>query len=198
MKFPASIQKLIEEFSDLPTVGPKTAERYVFYLLKQDPEKIKELAQAISELQTKTTVCKECNTIAESNPCAICSDPKRNKKILCVVSDARNLMTIEATKKYEGLYFVLNGELNHFEDIDPERLKTRQLIEKIKNNPVEEIILALNPTIEGETTAMYVSKLIKPLNIKVTRLAKGLPMGADLEYVDELTLANALKFRNEL
>lgn len=198
MRFPPSIQKLIDEFAKLPTVGPKTAERYVFYLLKQNPENLQALAQAIAELKEKTTTCQSCFAIAEANPCNVCTDAKRMKDQLCVVADSRDYLTIEATGSYLGRYFILGGELNQIEDIGPEQLNIKQLTEKLKDKSLKEIILALDPTIEGETTVLYLTKLLKPLNLKITRLAKGLPMGADLEYVDELTLSNALKYRNEL
>ena len=198
MRFPASIQKLIDEFSKLPTVGPKTAERYVFYLLKQNPENLQALALAIAELKEKTTTCQSCFAIAESNPCNICTDSKRVRDQLCVVADSRDYLTIEATGSYLGRYFILGGELNQIEGVGPEQLNIKQLIEKLKDKSIKETILALDPTIEGETTVLYLTKLLKPLGLKITRLAKGLPMGADLEYVDELTLSNALKYRNEL
>ena len=198
MRFPGSIQKLVDYFSKLPTVGPKTAERYVFYLLKQNPEELQRFAQAIAELKEKTTVCKTCFSVAESNPCIICTDNNRNKNILCIVSSTRDMLTIESTKKYNGLYHILGGQLNAIEGINPEQLNIRPLIEKIKNNNIQEIILALNPNIDGETTSMYLAKLLKPNNLKITRLAKGLPMGTDLEYADDMTLSNALKYRNEL
>ena len=198
MKFPASIQKLIDEFAKLPTVGPKTAERYVFYLIKQNPENLQSLAQAIAELKEKTTTCGICYCLAESNPCKICSDPKRLHDQLCVVADTRDYLTIEATNNYLGRYFILGGELNQLEGIGPEQLNIKQLTERLKDKNIKEIILALDPTIEGETTVLYLIKLLKTLGLKITRLAKGLPMGADLEYVDELTLSNALKYRTEL
>jgi len=198
MRFPASIQKLIDEFAKLPTVGPKTAERYVFYLLKQNPENLQALAQAIAELKEKTTTCRECFAIAEANPCNICTDSKRQQGQLCVVADTRDFLTIEATNSYQGRYFILGGELNQIESVGPEQLNIKQLLEKLKDKKIKEVILALDPTIEGETTVLYLTKLLKPLGLKITRLAKGLPMGADLEYVDELTLTNALKYRNEL
>lgn len=198
MKFPQSIQNLISHFSQLPTVGPKTAERYVFYLLKQDPEMLQEFALAISELKEKTTICQNCLAIAETNPCPICADEKRNKTVICVVADSRDMLAIESTKKYNGLYHILGGVINAIEGIKADQLNIKQLIEKIKKNQIKEIILALNPDMEGETTAMYLAKLIKPYKIKITRLAKGLPMGANLEYADEITLANALKYRTDL
>ena len=198
MKFPEPIQKLINQFSKLPTVGPKTAERYAFYLLKQSTNDLKLLAEAITEVKEKTMICGQCFSIAESNPCPICTDSKRNAETLCIVSDARNMLSIEATGNYQGLYFILGGELNQLEGAGPDQLNIKPLIEKIKTKKITEIILGLNPTIEGETTTLYLTKLIKPYQIKITRLAKGLPMGADLEYIDELTLSNALKYRNEL
>ncbi len=198
MKFPKSIQNLINHFSQLPTVGPKTAERYVFYLLKQSPEELQKFAQSIAELKEKTTVCQICFAISEADPCLICADQKRNRSIICVVADTRDMLTIEATKQYNGLYHILGGTINAIEDIKPEQLNIKQLIDRIKQNGIKEIILALNPDLEGEITAMYLAKLLKPCKIKITRLAKGLPMGADLEYADEITLANALKYRNEL
>jgi recombination protein RecR len=198
MKFPASIQNLINFFSDLPTVGPKTAERYVFYLLKKNPEELQRFAQAIAELKEKTTVCSVCHAYAESNPCYLCSDKNRNPRLLCIVADTRGMMAIESTKEYSGLYHALGGVINAIEGSGPEELNIKSIIEKIKNIKIEEIVLALDPNFEGETTVMYLTKLLKPYKIKITRLAKGLPMGADLEYADEMTLANALKYRNEL
>jgi len=201
MCYPKSIQNLIDYFSKLPTVGPKTAERYVFYLLKQSPEELQKFAQAIAELKEKTTICQTCLSIAEANPCSICSDQKRNQLTICVVADSRDMLTIEATKQYNGLYHILGGTINTIEGIKPEQLNVKQLIARIKQNRIKEIILALNPDLEGETTAMYLAKLLKPSQqggIKITRLAKGLPMGADLEYADEITLANALKYRTDL
>lgn len=198
MRFPLSIQRLIDELSKLPTVGPKTAERYTFYLLKQTPADLNRLSQAINELKEKTLVCANCFSMSEKNPCEICSDTKRQTNTLCIVANFQDLIAVESTKQYNGLYFVLGGELNHLDGTGPEQLNINYLINKLNSKKITELILALSPTIEGETTAMYLSKLAKPLNIKTTRLARGLPMGADLEYVDELTLSNAFKFRNEM
>ena len=198
MKYPDSIQNLIEYFCKLPTVGPKTAERYVFYLLSQHPEWLQEFAQAIAEIKEKTTVCKTCLAIAESDPCQICSDQKRNHSVICLAADTRDMLAIEATKQYNGVYHILGGVINMIEGIKPEQLNIKALLNHIKKNNIKEIILAFNPNLEGETTSMYIAKLLKPYKIKITRLAKGLPMGADLEYADEITLANALKYRNEV
>lgn len=198
MRYPASIQNLIDHFSKLPSVGPKTAERYVFYLLKTHPESLQSFAQAIAELKEKTAVCQTCLSIAEANPCSICSDGKRNHSVVCLAADTRDILAIEATKQYNGLYFILGGVINTIEGIKPEQLNIKLLLARLKTGPVKEIILALNPDLEGETTAMYLAKLLKPHKIKITRLAKGLPMGADLEYADEITLSNALKYRSEM
>lgn len=198
MEYPASIKNLIEHFRDLPTVGPKTAERYVFYLLKQNPEKLQKFAQDLAELKEKTTVCQTCFSYAEKNPCLICSDNKRDAGILCLVANTRDMLTLELTGKYKGAYHILGGVINTLEGINPEHLNINKLTDKIKQGAIKEVIIALNPNLEGETTSMYLAKLLKPYKIKITRLAKGLPMGADLEYTDELTLINALKYRNEL
>ena len=198
MRYPKSIQTLIDHFSKLPTVGPKAAERYVFYLLKQHPEWLQQFAQAIAEVKEKTTVCRTCLAIAESNPCQICSDQKRNHSVICLVADTRDMRAIEAIKQYNGVYHILGGVINTIEGIKPEQLNIKHLLARLKTAPVKEMILAFNPDLEGETTAMYILKLLKPSKIKITRLAKGLPMGADLEYADEITLSNALKYRSEL
>lgn len=198
MKYPKSIQNLIDHFSNLPTVGPKTAERYVFYLLKQNPEKLQSFAQSLAELKEKTTICQTCLSIAETNPCSICSNNKRDKSTICVVADTRDMLTIEATKQYDGLYHILGGTINTIEGIKPDQLNITQLKNKVSKSSIKEIILALNPDLEGETTTLYLVKLLKPYKIKITRLAKGLPMGADLEYADEITLTNALKNRTDL
>ena len=198
MRYPLSIQNLINCFSQLPTVGPKTAERYVFYLLKQNPEFLQRFAQNLAELKEKTTICQTCLSIAESNPCSICSDLKRDKSTICVILGTRDMLTIEATMQYNGVYHILGGVINTIEGIKPEQLNIKQLLNKIKQNNIKEIILALNPDLEGETTSLYLAKLLKPHKIKISRLAKGLPMGADLEYADEITLTNALKYRSNL
>ncbi len=198
MKFPASIQNLINHFSKLPTVGPKTAERYVFYLLKQNGEELQKFAQAIAELKEKTVICKTCLAFAEASPCLICANKKRDASTICIVATTRDMLSIETTNEFTGLYHVLGGVLNAIEGIKPEQLNIKKLIERIKKNNVKEIILALNPNLEGETTAMYLTKLLKPYKLRLTRLAKGLPMGSNLEYADEITLANALKYRNVL
>jgi recombination protein RecR len=197
MKYPRAIQSLIEKLSDFPSVGPKTAERYVFYLLKQPPEKLKNLAAALGELQEKTTICHNCQVIAESDPCSLCVDPGRRADVLCVVENTQDLLAIEATKQFDGRYFVLGGLINTISDIKPDDLNISLLAKRVKAEKITEIILALNFTLEGETTALYLNKILKN-HLKITRLAKGLPAGSDLEYADELTLGSALKNRNPI
>lgn len=198
MRFPRSIQNLIEEFTKLPTVGPKTAERFVFYLLNKQPEELQRMAQAIAELKEKTTICKTCLSISETNPCSICSNQTRDRKTICIVSDSRDMLLLEATKQYNGLYFILGGLIDTINGIKPEHLNFKFLSSSIKSLGISEMILALNPTLEGEITSMYIAKLYKAQNIKITRLARGLSSGSNLEYADEVTLSNALKYRNEL
>lgn len=197
MRYPQAIQNLIEKLSALPSVGPKTAERYVFYLLRQTDESLSSLAQTIKELKAKTTLCSSCQAITETNPCQICSNPNRQSEQLCVVENTQDLLTIESTRQFSGKYFVLGGLINTINNIQPDDLNIQKLIKRIQSDNVKEIILALNFTLEGETTSLYLNKLLRD-RIKITRLAKGLPAGSDLEYADEMTLASALKYRNEI
>jgi len=198
MKYPQSIQNLINEFTKFPTVGPKTAERFVFYLLKQNKENLEKLAQTIEKLKNNIKICQQCFAISENELCEICQNKERDQSIICIVSSTRDMLSIEATGKYKGYYHILGGVINIIQDIKPEQLTINKLLSRLQENKIKEIILALNPDIDGETTCMYLNKILKPYNLKITRLAKGLPMGADLEYTDELTLANALKYRNEI
>jgi recombination protein RecR len=197
MRYPSAIQNLIERLSFLPSVGPKTAERYAFYLLNQSEDRLDGLAQAIKELKQKTTICKTCFSISGSNPCPICADTNRNQQSLCIVENIQDLAAIEGTKQYNGRYFVLGGLVNTIEDIGPEDLNIDKLVKLIQTQEIKEIILALNFTLEGETTSLYLSKILKN-HVKITRLAKGLPAGSDLEYADETTLSSAFKYRNEI
>lgn len=198
MRFPASIEKLIALFSRLPSVGPKTAERYVFYLLKQSPALLEEMARSLIDLPKAIHRCSLCQSISESNPCSICSDTTRDKTVLAVVADSRDLYTLEDTNLFKGYYFVLGGTINALEDIKPTDIKIKELVARLNVLKPQEIVLALDPTLEGETTVLYLTKLLKPSGIKLTRLAKGLASGANIEYADEITLRNALKFRNEV
>lgn len=198
MRFPRAITNLIAAFSELPSVGPKTAERYVFHLLKSSPEKLENLARSLSELRANTTICSSCLAISETNPCPICADPQRKTGTLCIVENTQDMISLESTKQFQGQYFILGGLINTIENIQPENLNVKKLLQKIKQENFKEIILALNFTLEGETTALYLGKILADYGVKITRLAKGLPAGSDLEYADEMTLATALKYRNEL
>jgi len=198
--FPPAIQNLIDEFNKLPGIGPKTSERFVFYLLKQSEEEIKKFAKAIENLKKKITICSQCYNFSEKDPCPICTDPRRDKSLLCVVAYPQDLQAIEKTNEYKGLYHILGGILNPIEGIGPKELKIQELLKRVKkpNSKIQEIILGLNPDLEGEATAIYLAKLLRPLKIKVARLARGLPMGSDLQYADEVTLSNALEGRKEI
>lgn len=198
--YPPPIQNLIDAFNKLPGIGPKTSERFVFYLLKKPKEEIEKLAWLIKNLKEKISLCAYCFDFSEKNPCAICSNPKRNHALLCVIAEPQDINVIEKTGEYQGVYFVLGGLLNSIGAITPEKLRIEQLIKKITNQkePIKEIILALNPDLEGETTVLYLTKLLKPYKIKITRLAQGLPMGSELEYADEVTLSKALNGRREI
>jgi len=200
MKYPVHIEKLIRQLTKLPSVGPKTAERYVFSLLNMSNSDLKDFAESVLVLKEKTIICRECFAVSDRTPCAICSDSTRNKETICIVANTREMLAIDASKEYRGYYQVLGGLINAIEEIGPEKLKINELVERIKRNQAQEVIIGLNPNIEGETTAMYLFKLLKEKfpNLKISRLARGLPMGADIEYADELTIANALKYRNIL
>ncbi len=197
--YPKSIENLIKQFSSLPSVGRKTAERYVFHLLKQKPEQIKLLARQLEELPDSFKFCQKCLSLSEKDPCNICSDQKRSNNTICLVSSLQDLIAIENTNKYNGKYFVLGGLINPIEDIGPDKLNIKPLVKeinlKLRTEKNIEIILALAPTIEGETTSLYLQKILKNPKIKLSKLARGLSTGMSLEYVDENTLANALKFR---
>lgn len=197
MNYPGALAKLIDQLSKLPSVGPKTAERYAFYLLKQEQNKLEDLSTAIKELKEKTIICQKCNSFAESNPCKLCQDSNRDKDVLCLVENTQDLVTIESTNQFRGQYFVLGGLINTIKEVGPENLAIRKLLKIIESENIKEIIIALNFNLEGETTSLYLKHLLKD-RIKLSRLAKGLPAGSDLEYADELTLTSALKNRSEL
>jgi len=195
--YPKSIQKLIDLFSKFPTVGPRTAGRFVFYLLKLPKEEIENLISSITNLKEKVKLCKLCFYPFENEGelCEICRNPNRDKSLLCVVEKEPDLLTIEKIKKYIGLYFILGGTVSALKKADIKNLKTKQLLERAKNPEIKEIIIATNSTTEGEATALYLERLLKPLNKKITRLGRGLPVGAELEYADEETISSALESR---
>jgi len=189
-----TIERLIEEFAQLPSIGRKTAQRLAMHILKMPREEVVEFAKALVEVKDKVRYCSTCFNITETDPCSICSSQKRNKKIICVVEEPNDVIAVEKTHEFNGLYHVLGGALSPLDGVGPEDLKVKELISRL-HNEVDEIILALNPNVEGETTTLYLAKLLKPLNIKTTRIARGLPIGSDLEYADEATLTRALEGR---
>lgn len=195
--YPPTIQKLIDLFSKFPTVGPRTAARFVFYLLKLPKEEIEELTNSISDLKKNVKICSLCfhSFEGEKEICPICSNSTKDKSLLCVVASEIDLMAIEKTKKYNGLYFVLGGMFSRLKKEETKNLRIEELKERAKDQKIKEIILALNPTTEGEATALYLERLLKPLNKKISRLGRGLPVGAELEYADEETLSFALEGR---
>lgn len=198
MNYPKSIKDLIESLSKLPTVGPRTAERFVIHLLKQPQEDLEEIAKRIYDLKKNIKVCSMCLGLSENNPCAICSDTKRDNTILCIVSSFTEMQVIESTRSYNGLYYIIGKNINTDNGDGKEKITLKKLKEKLDNGNIKEIILALSPTIEGETASLYLANILKPYKIKTTKLARGLPMGSDIEYADEITINNALKNRNEI
>jgi recombination protein RecR len=192
------VQDLIDELGRLPGIGPKSAQRIAFHLLKVDEIDARRLADSIIDAKAKVTVCERCFNIAEGTECGICIDPRRDEGVLCVVEEPRDLVAVERTGEYRGRYHVLGGAINHLEGVGPEQLRVRELLPRLGEEDVAEVILCTNPNIEGEATAMYLVKLMKPLEIRITRIASGLPVGGDLEYADELTLGRALEGRRDV
>lgn len=196
--FAAPIEKLIEELRRLPGIGQKTAQRLAFHILRADREEAFALADAVRNAKEKIRECSVCNNITDADPCLYCTGVSRSRKTICVVEEPHNILPIEKTRQYSGLYHVLGGSLSPLQGVGPEQLKIKSLIERLKGGGVEEIIIATNPTAEGEATAVYLSKLIKPLGVRVTRIAMGIPVGSDLEYADEVTMMKSMEGRREL
>ncbi|MGI5999309.1 MAG: recombination mediator RecR [Lutispora sp.] len=196
--YAAPIAKLIEAFTKLPGIGSKTAQRLAFYLLDMPQKEAEELAYAIINAKRNVKYCEVCSNITDSDRCNICSDAKRDNSIICVVEDPRDVVAMEKTREYKGLYHVLHGAISPMDGIGPDDIRIKELLSRLGDDNVKEVILATNPNIEGEATAMYISKLIKPLGIKATRIAHGIPVGGDLEYADEVTLMKALEGRREI
>jgi recombination protein RecR len=192
------VQALIDEFGRLPGIGPKSAQRIAFHLLKMPLEDAQRLARSILDAKSKVSFCERCWNVAEGPLCTICVDDRRDAKVLCVVEEARDLVAVEKTGEFRGRYHVLLGAISPIEGIGPEQLKVRELLERLGPEGVEEVIVCTNPNIEGEATALYLARLLKPLGITVTRIASGLPVGGDLEYADELTLGRALEGRRPI
>ena len=193
-----ALQKLIDELGKLPGVGPKSAQRIAFHLIKIPEQEALSLADAIQQAKQKVRFCETCFNMSDEAICEICSDSQRDSSLVCVVEEPRDIVALERTREYKGLYHVLQGAINPIDGIGPEQLKIRELLDRLKGNTVVEVILCTNPNIEGEATAMYLAKLIEPLGIQVSRIASGLPVGGDLEYADELTLGRALEGRRNI
>lgn len=196
--YAAPVQDLIDELGRLPGIGPKSAQRIAFHLLKLPKEDAVRLAHAILEAKDRVAFCHRCFNVSESQECSFCTDPRRDPTIVCVVEEPRDIVAVERTGEYHGRYHVLQGAISPMDGVGPDQLKVKELLARIEPEGVAEVILCTNPNIEGETTAMYLSRLLQPLGIRVTRIASGLPVGGDLEYADELTLGRALEGRRDV
>ncbi len=192
------LSRLIGQLSKLPGIGPKTAQRLAFYILEMKQDEVDKLAEAISQVKEDLTYCSRCNNLTQNDPCYICSDLKRDQKTICIVEEVKDVIAMEKTGEYKGLYHILHGAISPINGVGPDDIKIKSLLPRVKNEEIEEVILATDPNVEGEATAMYIAKLLHPLGIKVTRIAHGLPVGGDLEYADEVTLSKALEGRQEI
>ena len=190
--------RLIEEFHKLPGVGPKSAQRLTYYLLRMPAAEARALAEAILDVKERITFCAVCQNVTDSNPCRICASDRRDRSIVCVVEEPLDILALERSGSYQGLYHVLHGAISPMDGIGPEDLKIGELLSRLRSDEVTEVILATNPNLEGEATAMYLTRLLRPLGLKVTRLARGLPVGGDLEYADDVTLTRAIEGRQEV
>lgn len=198
MQYPEPIAKLIDSFMKLPGIGPKTAVRLAFFVLNMKEDDVLDFGKALVNAKRNLTHCSICHNITDRDPCSICDDPHRDKSVICVVQDPKDVMAMEKMKEYNGQYHVLHGAISPMDGVGPEDIKVPDLIKRLQDDTVKEIILATNPNIEGEATAMYISRLVKPTGIRITRIAHGLPVGGDLEYADEVTLSKALEGRRDL
>jgi len=196
--YPEPVARLIEALQRLPGIGPKTAQRLTFFLLKRPAEEVSALADSLVQLKALIVHCSVCFNVTQEDPCRICRDPRRDARVLCVVEEPNDLLALERTGELRGRYHVLLGALSPLDGIGPEDIKVRELLGRLEREPVEEIILATNPSVEGEATAIYLAKLLKPFAARITRIARGLPVGGDLEYADEVTLSKALEGRKEM
>ena len=196
---PATIEKLIESFAQLPGIGKKSAERIAFYILdSMDKEEAKKMAEGIVDAKSKISFCPICQNLTDTTPCEICSSASRDKSVICVVENPRDVSAIEKTNEYHGLYHVLHGALSPMDGVTPDDIRIKELLLRVSDNTVKEVIMATNPTVSGTATAVYISKLLQPMGVKVTRIAHGIPVGGDLEYADEITLIKAIEGRLEM
>jgi len=194
----APLARLIEEFYKLPGIGPKSAQRLAYYLLRMPAGEARALAAAIIDVKDRVTLCSVCQNVTEIDPCRICTDDQRDREIMCVVEEPLDILAVERSRSYLGMYHVLHGAISPMDGVGPEDLKVSELLSRLRSGEIREVILATNPNLEGEATSMYLTRLLRPLGVKVTRLARGLPVGGDLEYADDVTLANALEGRREV
>jgi len=198
MYYPKSLAKLVGALEKLPGIGPKSAQRIAFHILRESDEEARALTEAITEVKDKITQCKICYNFSDQEICDICASDKRDKATICVVAEPRDVIAMEKTNEYKGTYHVLQGVISPMDGIGPDMLRIRELQQRVASNPVKEVILATNPTVEGDTTAMYLAAILKPLGLKVTRIAHGMPVGGDLDYADQATLIRALEWRREI
>lgn len=198
MLYTASFSKLIETFQKMPGIGHKSAVRMAYYILSLSDNEVDEVANSIKDAKQKICFCSVCRNLTESDPCEICSNPKRDHSVICVMEQPKDVIALEKTREYYGVYHVLHGAISPMDGIGPDDLEIKGLIQRVAEGGIKEVIMANNPSIEGEATAMYISKLIKPFNVKVTRIAYGIPVGGDLEYTDRVTLAKAIEGRREI
>ncbi len=196
--YPEPVARLIDALQRLPGIGPKTAQRLTFFLLKRPADEVRELSQSLVAVKDRIVYCQTCFNVTEEDPCRICADPARDARLLCVVEEPNDLLAMERTGEYRGRYHVLLGALSPLDGIGPDDLKVRELLARLERGAVSEVILATNPNVEGEATALYLAKLLRPLGARVTRIARGLPVGGDLEYADQVTLSKALEGRREI
>ena len=198
MIYPKSIASLIEHFQKFPSVGPKSAQRMAFYLLRMPKSEVEKFAQSMLDAKENTKTCEICFNLSSTSPCEICTSPQRDKSTICVVAETKDLIAIEKTNEYKGLYHVMQGLISPMDGIGADDIRIKELLNRLTDENVKEVILALSPSVEGEATSLYLNKLIKPFGIKISRIAFGLPVGADLEYADEITIAKAIEGRREL
>ncbi len=196
--YPEPVARLIDALQRLPGIGPKTAQRLTFFLLKRPPDEVRELSEALTGMKERIGHCRTCFNVTDEDPCRICADPARDPRVLCVVEEPNDLLAMERTGEFRGRYHVLLGALSPLDGIGPEDLRIRELLARLEMESVSEIILATNPNVEGEATALYLAKLLRPFTVRITRIARGLPVGGDLEYADQVTLSKALEGRRDI
>ena len=196
--YPEPVARLIDALQRLPGIGPKTAQRLTFFLLKRPADEVRELSESLVAVKDKIVYCRTCFNVTDEDPCRLCDDPGRDARLLCVVEEPNDLLAMERTGEYRGRYHVLLGALSPLDGVGPDDLKVRELLARIEAGAVEEVILATNPNVEGEATALYLARLLRPLGVRITRIARGLPVGGDLEYADQVTLSKALEGRREI